>query len=63
MMKICKSVIAAFAMPVLLMGISGCLKQEGPAERAGKKIDKTVEKGEQQAEKAGKKIQDDVKGK
>jgi hypothetical protein len=58
MMKIWKSVIAALAMSVLLVGLSGC--QEGPAERAGKKIDKTVEKGGQQVEKAGKKIQEDV---
>jgi hypothetical protein len=61
MMKICKNVIAALAMSLLLVGLSGC--QQGPAERAGKKIDKTVEKGEQQIEKAGKKIQEDVKGK
>jgi hypothetical protein len=61
MMKIKKSVIAALAMSVLLVGLSGC--KEGPAERAGKKIDKTVEKGGQQLEKAGKKIQEDTKGK
>lgn len=63
MKKICKCVIAALAMSVLLAGLSGCMKQEGPAERAGKKIDKTVEKGGEQIEKAGKKIQDDAKGK
>jgi hypothetical protein len=62
-MKNGKSVIAALAMSLLLMGLSGCMKQEGPAERAGKKIDKTVEKGGQQVEKAGKKIQEDAKGK
>ena len=61
MMKMSKSVIAALAMSVLLVGLSGC--QEGPAERAGKKIDKTVEKGGQELEKAGKKIQEDAKGK
>lgn len=63
MMKMRKSVIVALAMSVLLVGISGCMKQEGPAERAGKKIDKTVEKGGQQVEKAGKKIQEEAKGK
>jgi len=61
MMKIWKSVIAALAMSVLLVGMNGC--HEGPAERAGKKIDKTVDQGGQQVEKAGKKIQEDVKGK
>jgi hypothetical protein len=61
MTKICKSVVVALAMSGLLAGLSGC--QEGPAERAGKKIDKTVEKGGQQLEKAGKKIQEDLGGK
>ena len=61
MKKIRKSVMAALAMSLLLVGISGC--KEGPLERAGKKVDKTVEKGGNQIEKAGKKIQDDVKGK
>lgn len=61
MMKLCKSVVAALAMTVLLVGLSGCMKQEGPAERAGKKIDKTIEKGGQEIEKAGKKIQEDSK--
>jgi len=63
MMKIRKSVIAALAVTFLFVGLSGCTKNEGPAERAGKKIDKTVEQGGEQIEKAGKKIQDDVKGK
>jgi hypothetical protein len=62
MIKICKIVIAVLAMTVLFMGLSGC-KKEGPAERAGKKIDETVEKGGQQVEKAGKKIQEGAKGK
>lgn len=62
MMKISRSVIATLAITVLLVGISGC-KKEGPVERAGKKIDETVEKGGQQIEKAGKKIQGDDKGK
>ena len=61
MTKICKSVIAALAMSGMLVGLSGC--HEGPAERAGKKIDKTIEKGGQQIEKTGKKIQEDVTGK
>jgi hypothetical protein len=60
MMKIWKSVIAAPAMSLLLVGMYGC--HEGPAERAGEKIDKTVDQAGQQMEKAGKKIQDDIKG-
>jgi hypothetical protein len=60
-MKIWKGVITALAMSLLLVGMYGC--HEGPAERAGKKIDKTVDQGGQQMEKTGKKIQDDIKGK
>ena len=61
MMKICKSVSAALAMSVLLVGLSGC--HQGPAERAGKNIDKTVEKAGEQVERAGKRIPEDAKGK
>ena len=61
MTNICKSVIAALAMSGLLVGMPGC--QEGPAERAGKKIDKTIEKGGQQLDKAGDKIREDLNGK
>ncbi len=61
-MKICKSVIAILAMTVLFVGVSGC-KKEGPLERAGKSVDKAVEKSGDQIEKAGKKIQGDDKGK
>ncbi len=60
-MKMSKSSIAALAMTVLLLGLFGC--HEGPAERAGKKVDNTVEKGKQQVEKVGKEIKEDVKGK
>ncbi len=62
MIKISKNIIAALVVSLLLMGISGC-KKEGPMERAGKSIDKTVEKGGDQVEKAGKKIQEEAKGK
>ncbi len=62
MIKISKNIIAALVVSLLLMGISGC-KKEGPMERAGKNIDKTVEKGGDQVEKAGKKIQEGAKGK
>jgi hypothetical protein len=36
-------------------------KKEGPVERFGKQIDKTVEKAGQQMEKAGEKMEDTVK--
>jgi hypothetical protein len=55
-MKICRSVIAMLVMTVLFLGVSGC-KKEGPAEKAGKNIDKAVEKSGKEIEKVGKKIQ------
>ena len=43
MKKFVQRVIIVMAMIVLTAGLSGCTK-EGPAEKAGKKIDQTVEK-------------------
>jgi len=52
MKRIFTSVIAALVMSGLLMALSGC--KEGPAERAGKNIDKTIEKGKDKVENIGK---------
>jgi hypothetical protein len=52
------SVSAVLAVGVLLAALAGCRKEEGPAERAGKAVDKAVENAGQQIEKAGEKIQD-----
>ena len=62
MMKIGETVSAALVMGVLVAALSGCQKEEGPAERAGKQVDKAVEKAGQQIEKAGERIQDAAKG-
>ena len=51
-------VIGAF---FVFLGLSGCQKKEGPAEQAGKQIDKTLEKAGQQMEKAGDKIEEAMK--
>lgn len=56
-------VVAAIVMVVLMLGISGCPRKEGPAERAGKQVDQTVEKGGEQLEKAGENVQDTAEGK
>ena len=61
MMKTRDSVCAGLAMSILIVGLSACEKKEGPAERAGKQIDKAVESAGQQVEKAGQKIQDEAK--
>jgi predicted small lipoprotein YifL len=60
MKKFVQSVIATVMMIIMVVGLSGCTK-EGPAEKAGKKIDKEIEKAGEQIEKAGEKVQDAVK--
>jgi len=42
--KLGKTVSAALFMSALLAILVGCQKPEGPVERAGKSVDKTVEK-------------------
>lgn len=61
-MKLGKTVSAALVMSALLVALSGCQKQEGPAEQAGKEVDKAAGKLGQQIEKAGENIQDAAKG-
>jgi hypothetical protein len=62
MMKLGETVSAALVMGALLAALSGCQKHEGPAEHAGKEVDKAVEKAGQQIEKAGESIQDAARG-
>ena len=52
---------AGIVLGILVIGLSACEKKEGPAERAGKAVDKTVESAGQQLEKAGQDIQDAAK--
>ena len=61
-MKLGRSLGAVLIMSALLAALSGCQKQEGPAEKAGKEVDKAVEKTGQQLEKAGDAIKDAAKG-
>jgi hypothetical protein len=61
MTRIGRMVGTALAVTVLAVGMSSCEKKEGPVERAGKAIDKTVESTGQQLEKAGQAIQDAAK--
>ncbi|MDP1862744.1 MAG: hypothetical protein Q8K52_02425 [Thiobacillus sp.] len=62
MMKINKLAGTSLAMGALLVALSGCQKQEGPAEQAGKEVDQATEKVGEQIEKAGESIQDTAKG-
>ena len=61
MMKFKMTIGAAVVMTVLLAALFGCQKPEGPAEKAGKKVDQTVEKAgekiDEAKEKAGEKIE------
>jgi len=61
-MKCGNNIIAALATSALVLALSGCQKPEGPAEHAGKEVDKAVEKAGQQIERAGEKIQDAAEG-
>lgn len=61
-MKTEKTVSVALIMSALLVALSGCQKQEGPAEQAGKKVDNATEKVGEKIEKAGESIQDAAKG-
>jgi hypothetical protein len=72
MMKITRNIIAALALGILIAGVNGCKKNDGPMEKTGKEMDKAAEKTGQQInkavektgekiEKAGDKIKDSVK--
>ena len=61
-MKIGKYLAAAIAATGLVAILAGCPQKEGPAEHAGKEVDKAMDKAGQQIEKAGEKVQDAAKG-
>ncbi|HVC62839.1 MAG TPA: hypothetical protein VND19_21055 [Acetobacteraceae bacterium] len=61
-MKPVRSVMTALAMSALALGLAGCPQKEGPAEHAGKAVDKAMDKAGQQIEKAGESVQDTAKG-
>lgn len=63
MNKTGKSVIAMLAIGALTLGMTGCKKEEGPAEKAGRALDNAANKAGKQVEKAGEAIQDAAKGK
>lgn len=62
-MKLKKSMASIIAMSVLAAMLYGCQKPEGPAEQAGKEIDKAADTAGQKIEKAGEAVQDAAKGK
>jgi len=50
------------AMFALLVALSGCDRNDGPAEQAGKKLDNALEQTGKEMEKAGEAVKDAVKG-
>jgi hypothetical protein len=60
MMKLGKIVGAGLVMIALLVMLPGCQKQEGPAERAGKEVDKAVGKAGNEVDKAAEKVGEQV---
>jgi len=57
-----KAIFTALAVITLLATLSGCDKQEGPAEQAGKKMDNAMDSAGQKIENAGDRIQDAARG-
>jgi hypothetical protein len=55
MTKIGRGIIATLVLGILIAGVSGCTKKEGPMERTGREIDQGAEKTGQQIDKAIKK--------
>lgn len=54
-------IVMTLAAGLLLAGLAGCQKEEGPAERAGKAFDNAVQEAGKKIEQAGEKIQDAAK--
>lgn len=57
-----KATMALLLGAVGLLGASGCQKPEGPAEKAGKELDKVTEQVGQQLDKAAQAVRDAGKG-
>ena len=57
-----KRILSALFVGALLAALSGSQKQEGPAEKAGKAVDKATEKVGQKIEQAGENIKDAAQG-
>jgi Tfp pilus assembly protein PilF len=50
------------ALVVTLLALGACVREPGPAEKAGKAVDNAVEKAGQNIEKAGQRLEDAAKG-
>jgi hypothetical protein len=59
-MSILRKVFWVLCSGIIIVSFTAC-KKEGPAERAGKKIDKTIEKAGDKIEEAGEKVKESTK--
>lgn len=62
MKRLDRAIGALMMTSAVLVALAACQRQEGPAERAGKDIDKALQSAGRQIEKAGDNIQDAAKG-
>lgn len=64
-MRSSSRVMTAAACALVAAAVYGCNKQDsgGPGERAGKQVDRAMDKAGKQVEKAGEAIQDTARGK
>jgi predicted small secreted protein len=60
-MNFAKPVISVFAVALMALSLAGCQEKEGPAEKAGKEIDKAAASMGQAIQNAGEKIQNSAK--
>jgi predicted small secreted protein len=61
-MKLSYNVVIAMAAGAVMLSLVGCPQKEGPAEHAGKVLDKAMDKAGKKIEKAGESVQDAAKG-
>lgn len=56
-----KHLLSLIAISALALFVSACEKPEGPAEKAGKEVDKAVQSAGEKIEQIGDKIQEKAK--
>ena len=56
MVTFLKGILSVMVALVFFVTIAGCQKEEGTMEKAGKKVDESVEKTKDAMEKAGEKV-------
>jgi hypothetical protein len=60
--KLLRVIVGAVIAGLLIAGPAGCQREEGPAERAGRQVDESVQKGGEKLQEAGKEVEKAGKG-